>query len=86
MHIEEGTHLFGHIAREVALECGQFGAHGGAGTAQALDLGVKLVFVDQVVRHIERRTRQHVGAADGDAARDRNTVKGKRHRRWPERR
>ncbi|MCY1226977.1 hypothetical protein D9M69_436240 [compost metagenome] len=79
MHVEEGAHLFGRVARQVALERRQLSAHRGAGGAQPFHLGIELVFIDQVVRHVQRRGREQVRAPDGDAARDRDAVQGEWH-------
>ncbi len=79
MHIEEGPHLLGRIGGQFALELDQLGAHRGTGGAQALHLGIEPVLVDEVMRNVQRRTRQHMGSPDGDAARDRDAVQGERH-------
>ncbi len=77
MHVQERAHLLGRVARQVAFQRGQLGPYRGARGTQPLDFVVEPVFVNEIVRDIQRGRSQKVGAADGDAAGDRDAVQGK---------
>ncbi|MNR65348.1 hypothetical protein D3C85_1883540 [compost metagenome] len=68
MHVDEGAQFGGRVLGQFVPQRLQLAVHGGQRLLQAQHLGLQMLFRHQVMLDVQRRRRQHVRAANGDAA------------------